>query len=344
MGEERKMESIFDPGISLILFLQSMAAWLVPVMEFFTFLGNEEFFLLIMPAIFWCVSPALGLRVGLLLLTSAGLNSALKLAFVGPRPYWIDLRVDALTTETSFGVPSGHAMNAASVWGGLAVSLRKRWAWPVALFLIFMVGVSRMFMGMHFPHDILLGWLFGGMLVLAYIRLEKPVAKWLQSFNLPLQVGIIFTATLVLIGLGLLARFAQADLTIPQAWYTNAQLAHPDGEAIHPLALASLFNYGGAVFGFSLGLLWLQQAGGFDAGGPWEKRLLRFILGVIGVLLIWRGLGLVLPGGENLAGYFFRYLRYGLIGFWISGLAPQLFLALGLAGRKAAALKLALNQ
>lgn len=44
-----------------------------------------------------------------MLVTSHGLNSALKIALHGPRPYWVDPNVQAWSTEPSFGMPSGHA-------------------------------------------------------------------------------------------------------------------------------------------------------------------------------------------------------------------------------------------
>ena len=78
-----------------------------------------------MPALYWCIDARLGLRVGMILLLSNGLNAVLKLAFHTPRPYWVDARVTGFAAESSFGLPSGHAQSAASVWGLLASSFRK---------------------------------------------------------------------------------------------------------------------------------------------------------------------------------------------------------------------------
>jgi hypothetical protein len=58
---------------------------------------------------------------------------------------------------------------------------------------------------------------------------------------------------------------------------------------------------------------------------------LRYVLGVIGVLVIWRGLDVIFPDGENLVALVFRYLRYGLVGLWVSALGPLVFLRLNLA-------------
>jgi hypothetical protein len=58
----------------------------------------------------------------------------------------------------------------------------------------------------------------------------------------------------------------------------------------------------------------------------------RYLLGVVGVVIFWYVLGRLLPRGETLLAYSLRYLRYALVGLWVSGLAPALFIRLGLAG------------
>lgn len=142
--------------MGIILYLQNLGNWLVPIAEFFTFLGFEEFYLLIMPAIYWCVDSLIGARLAFMLVATTSLNGVLKLAFHSPRPYWVSAEIKALSSETSFGIPSGHAQNAFALWGTWAGSLRKTWAWLMAGFVILMIGLSRLALGMHFPSDVLL--------------------------------------------------------------------------------------------------------------------------------------------------------------------------------------------
>jgi membrane-associated phospholipid phosphatase len=94
-------------------------------MKLFSFLGMEEFFMAILPVLYWCVYRILGLRVAIVLMLSTSINGAVKLAFHGPRPYWISPGVRALSEETSFGTPSNHAQSAVVVWGNLAAYLHK---------------------------------------------------------------------------------------------------------------------------------------------------------------------------------------------------------------------------
>jgi len=147
------MPPFLQPQIDFILFLQTLGAWLKPVMQFLAFLGEENFFIVVMPALYWTIDPGLGTRVGVALLLSAGLNGTLKLAFHAPRPFWVDSRVQAMVVQTDFGIPSGHAMNSASVWGAIAASFRRPWGWVVAVIIIFLVGFSRLYLGVRTFRD-----------------------------------------------------------------------------------------------------------------------------------------------------------------------------------------------
>jgi membrane-associated phospholipid phosphatase len=327
------MESINNFGVDLILFLQGIGSWMDFPMQIFSFMGNEEFFLLIMPAIYWCVSTTIGVRLGLLLLSSATLNSIFKLFLHGPRPYWYSQEVKAMLTETSFGAPSGHSQNAAAVWGGLASAYPKPWLWVAAAIVIFFTGISRLYVGVHFPQDVLTGWLFGLIILLAYIFLEDKVKAWWQGRSITAKLTTAFITSLLLISLGVLAKASLSGWTIPALWLENASAAAPEAEPINPLSLSGIVSNSGALFGLIAGVALLPYFGGFNAGGAYWKRTVRFMIGVIGVLLIWRGLGLILPGGEDLLGFVFRYLRYALVGAWISGFAPLLFTRTGLASR-----------
>ncbi len=120
------MPSWIDWGISIIVWLQGLGEWLLAPMKGFSFLGEELFALLIMPLVMWCLDANLGIRLGLILVTSNTLNEILKIVFGLPRPYWITDRVGAFDSETSFGLPSGHSQNAVAFWGRLAAAWRMR--------------------------------------------------------------------------------------------------------------------------------------------------------------------------------------------------------------------------
>lgn len=176
----------------LIVAWQSSMPWLAGPMQFLTFLGTEEFFLLLLPVLYWSVDVSLGLRVGVILLISAGINSSLKLAFHLPRPYWMDSQIKAFAPETSFGLPSGHAQNAGPVWGTVTSWLKKNWSWAAAVIVILLISLSRIYLGVHFPTDVLGGWIAGGLILWAAVRYSARVADWWGGLGLGAQLVAAF--------------------------------------------------------------------------------------------------------------------------------------------------------
>jgi membrane-associated phospholipid phosphatase len=323
------MKNIWDIGISIILFLQGLGGWLAAPMKLITFLGKVEFYLVLMPALYWCWDMRLGLRTGVLLMLSGGLNDVLKIAFHQPRPFWVDQRVQPLSVETNFGFPSGHAQNGIAVWGLIAHALRRRWAWPVALVLAILISLSRAYLGVHFPHSLLLGWLVGALLLWAFLRWESPVSRWLKERSLGQQVLVAFFASLALLGLSALSLLSLGDWQVPASW-AQAALAST-GEPIDPLTPKYAFTSAGVLFGMGAGAAWLVRAGGFRSDGPAGKRLTRYVLGMVGLLGLWFGLGEVLPHDPSLLALVLRYVTAALAGVWVSAAAPALFLRLNLA-------------
>jgi len=318
------MDTILDLGVRLIVAFQGLGGWLGLPMKIFSFLGTEDFFMFVLPVLYWCVDSRLGIRVAFILMFSTGVNDALKLAFHGPRPYWYNTEVKPFASETSFGVPSGHAQNAFALWGMMAAWLKKWWGWLVAALVIFFIGISRLYLGVHFPHDVLVGWLIGGLLLWLMLRVWDPTAAWLKKISLGGQVLVAFFASLVLILLPL----------IPYLWLklTNWQ---PDPAwasfATDAVTLSGAFTSAGTLFGLGIGLAWLTRQGGFKTSGTWWKLALRFLLGVAGVLVIRYGLKFIFPEGETVLAFLLRYLRYTLIGAWVAGGAPWTFIRLKLA-------------
>jgi len=327
------MESILDLGINIISIFQRLGDWLIQLMSVITFLGSEEFFLLILPALYWCVDTSLGVRVGVILMVNGAINAALKLVFQGPRPSWYSEQVKAYVAETSFGVPSGHTQFATGVWGMIAASLKKWWAWLVAVSLILLIGLSRIFLAAHFPHDVLFGWAVGALVLWLTLRMWDPVVAWLRRCTLSRQIMLAFVFSILLALLSLPGYSCAISAGQPLAeWEANAAHALPVGVQIDPVTLQEALTNAGAFFGLAAGLAWLVHVGGFSTTGPVEKRILRYVVGVVGVVIIRYGLKAIFPEGDYWLPYLLRYVRYALIGLWISAGAPALFLSLKLVG------------
>ncbi len=324
------MESLHILEITWTQFIQNLGGWLLYPMRAFTFLGNEEFYMLIMPLLYWCVDATLGLRVGIMLLASGSLNGTAKLLLRSPRPYWIDKNVIAYISESSFGLPSGHSMNSMSVWGLMAASIKKKLGWVIAGIIIFMVGLSRIYLGVHFTTDVLLGWTLGAILLVLFLRLEKRVGKWVSKQSFGKIVLVAFLISLAIIALNAAIIQANTNWQIPSTWMETAQLTAPEAE-IHPFALSGTITNAAVFFGLACGAAWMHQRGGFSTEGSFLQRSLRFLIGLAGVVALWAGLGQLFPHTDTLLGFSLRYVRYALTGGWISAGAPYIFQKLSLA-------------
>ncbi len=321
------MDAVLAAGVKLILFLQGMGGWMTAPMQGFTFLGSEEFYLIVAPVFLWCIDYQLGLRVGLFCMFSSSANLFFKMAFHGPRPYWIDARVQAMSSEYSFGIPSNHSQSAVIVWGSLARWAKRAWFWVVAVAVMFLIGLSRLYLGVHFPSDVIAGWLIGIALLILFILLESPIKRWLAGRANWQKLAAAFALSMALVLLCVLARMSLSAWVVPESWYQLAAAALKGDSNINGFTLADIMKQSGAFFGLAAGAILF---GSFSAEGPVEKRLLRFAVGLIGVLILWRGLGLVFPRNEDIISYLLYYLRYTLIGVWLTGGAPYLFGKFGL--------------
>jgi membrane-associated phospholipid phosphatase len=304
--------------------LQSLGQWLVTPMLAITALGYEEFFVLLLPIIYWCFDQMVGLRVGMMLLISNGVNTFFKFLFRSPRPYWISDSVSAYSHETSFGLPSGHAQIAASIWGWLAVEVKKRWFTIVMAILILLIGVSRLYLGVHFLGDVLLGWLLGGLLVWAFAAWQQRLGSWLEVQSFGIKIGLVLASTLVMVLLILGARWVTGPWMMDPDWATRA------GE-VDPYSLDGAFTLGGTWLGMLGGFVVLtDKKGHFLAGEGGWRRLVRLLVGLLGIFILYFGLGQVFPRGADFIGYSLRFIRYTLIGMWVSWLGPVLFERVGI--------------
>ncbi|HQP09101.1 MAG TPA: phosphatase PAP2 family protein [Anaerolineaceae bacterium] len=327
------MDTGYAIEVAVNLFLQSLGDWSYGIMKTISYLGQEEFFLVLMPFLYWCVDASLGLRIGLMLLLSTGINGFFKVLFAGPRPYWFEGSVEGVTGESSFGIPSGHAQIAASVWGYMAALFKKRAFTITAIVIIFLIGLSRLFLGVHFLRDVLIGWLIGALLVLLFVKLEPAFIKLVKKWSYPQKLAGILLGCALLMIIFLIPYWLRENYLLPQDWITNALADVPDVSP-QPLSKDGVFTVIGTVLGMLLGYTWFtHKYGNFDTKGKFGVILLRFALGLAGVLLIWFGLGQVFPRSEDLVSYALRLFRYTLIGLWVSAIAPVIFILLRLANK-----------
>lgn len=101
------------------------------------------------------------------------LNSALKQVFQAERP---DVMAH-LDNTLSYSFPSGHASGNMVFFGALAMLAGSRSAWAAAIPVIAMIGISRVWLGVHWPSDVVCGWIEGVAILLISQRWQPTVRR-----------------------------------------------------------------------------------------------------------------------------------------------------------------------
>ncbi len=292
-------------------FLQFVEAWRTPFLDQFflivTRFGEELVLLPLICLIYWCFNKRLAIYLGINFFVALLANHLLKITFAIQRP-WVrnpDLRPvpKAMGSATGFSFPSGHTAGAVSVYGSAALWASKiRWLKGLLWTLILLVMISRIYLGVHTPLDVLVSFLVGLCLLaltrLIFVFLErKPDQDWkiVLGFLLAILLGLVYT------------------LLKPYPAMTS--------EALKADGMKSFGAAGGAVVGW----LWERRKIHFTEIQKGVQLFFVFLAGLAGVFAIRIGLKtLFLTSFGLLAG---NFLRYFLIGIWIIGIYPFLFMA-----------------
>jgi hypothetical protein len=212
----------------------------------------------------------------------------------------------------------------------MAAGVNKRWVWVLAFVIAFFVGFSRLYLGVHFVHDVIAGWLIGFVILFAFLRFWDPVAGWLKAKTLPQQIIVAFVISLIMIAIGVLSTARLHGYIFPVEWRDNALRAGP---LPAPVSIEGIITSAGSLFGLAAGAAWIASQGGYQASGPLGKRAFRYVIGLIGIMILWFGLGEIFPRGDTFIPLILRYIRYSLVGLWVMAGAPWLFFHFKLADR-----------
>ena len=164
--------SVFDQSVTAAVhsIYDLCGAWMTPFMEFISILGKGGIFLIFLSLVLLFIRPtrrfgtamAIGLAIG-----AIAVNVWLKVVIARPRPYadvngfyyplWVLL---GSHVESDFSFPSGHTNAAFATMIPVFVLGRKNWSW-LALFFGILMGISRIYLVVHYPSDVLGGMITG---------------------------------------------------------------------------------------------------------------------------------------------------------------------------------------
>lgn len=320
--------------IIINVWLQGLGKWLIFPMQVISFLGTQYFLILLIAWIYWCMDNRIGIRLGIALVLGNSINTALKWIFHAPRPYWVDSSVKALSTESSFGMPSGHAMMSTIFYGHIALWIQKRSATIICIVIILLIGISRIYLGVHYVSDVIAGSLFGISFLFIYPLLEKVFGNWIKRKILGQQITFYFFSSILIIFFFSIIQFSLRTWQIPENWLQNIKNVGLES-SIDPIRAIEIYMLAGLWFGMLSGYAWMIKNCGFQIQGSMDLKLLRFLIGIVGIGLLMSLFGLI---GKQVANTTLKsiiiYLQYFSVSFWITACAPMVFVRIGLGVKK----------
>jgi membrane-associated phospholipid phosphatase len=244
-------------SISIIQYIQSFQS---PALDLFfqgvTFLGEETFILLFFTILYWSVDKRMAQFVGLSFFISLLVNTGVKEILHLPRPIGLEgIRSLRIHTATGYSFPSGHTQAVASLASSIAVYIKKRLITILSILIITLVGLSRLYLGVHWPIDVLGGVIFALSITLISYYLFK------KNTYMPLIVISLL--------LGLIPLFWLADPSYSKAF--------------------------GILIGYGYGIHIEKTYIGFETKTSFIKNILRIIIGLTGLLLIKAGIKPLFP-------------------------------------------------
>lgn len=277
--------------------------------QLITWFGEDVLFLVLALVLLWCIDKYKAYYVLICGFVASLAGQALKLAFKVDRPWVKDPHFQpvgsAKEAANDFSFPSGHTIIVTSTWGATALSFCGKLLRIAAPVLIFLVGLSRMYLGVHTPWDVLAGWGVG----IAAILLLRPLMKRAASdcrVMWAVIAGLVAFAAANLIAVCLTPKESIGDLS------------RLDG------AMKNAWTFLGLAVGLIV-IYWMDsRVTHFETNAVWWAQILKVTVG-LAILLTVKSLLkeplYALTGGHHLA----DGIRYGLIAIIGGGLWPMTF-------------------
>ncbi|HBI92906.1 MAG TPA: hypothetical protein DDY58_11090 [Terrisporobacter glycolicus] len=296
--------------LDILMYLQSIRNELLTgIFTFFTICTEVPVITVLTGVIYWCINKKAGQRTLFALCGSLNINAGVKNYVKMQRPIGTDgLQSLRIETATGYSFPSGHTQTSTTFWTSMMYLFRKSWIYIIGILMIIGAGISRLYLGVHWPMDVIVAWGFGIVLSIIFIKLFDYIDDSKNYYILVVLI-LIFGVCTYFIG----------------------------GE--------DLYKMFGLYTGFALGYMVEDTFINFStenetrrknifAKNPSKKeglgkKILRFVVGIISLLAVYLFLNyvqdtLIVNKTEEIINII-KYLKYTIVVFWGVAGAPALF-------------------
>ena len=283
----------------------------VPVLNEFmllvTRLGEETAFLVAALILFWCVDKRKGYYIMAVGFIGTMANQFLKLLCRIPRPWVLDesftILEQARSAAAGYSFPSGHSQTAVGTFGGIAYITKNRWVRGLCIAAAVLVPLSRMYVGVHTPYDVLVGAGMALILVFAF----KPVVLDMGEKAMDILIaGMLAMAAALLLYVRLFSFPADVDEQNLLSGLKNA------------------YTMLGCIAGIAVVYPCERRFVNFETKAVWWAQILKAVGGLALVLAVKEGLRTpleMLYAGKMMA----RAVRYFLVVLTAGLLWPATF-------------------
>ncbi len=295
--------------LNILMYLQSIRNELLTgIFTFFTICTEVPVITVLTGILYWCINKKAGQRTLFALCGSLNINAGVKNFVKMARPIGTkgleSLRIE---TATGYSFPSGHTQTATTFWTSIMYLFRKVWIYIVGILMILGAGISRLYLGVHWPMDVIVGWGFGIVLSILFIKLFDYID---DTKNYYILVGLMLI-------FGVCTYFnGGEDLYKMFGLYTGFALGY--------MVEDTYINF--STENESRKNIFAKKSSGNEDLG---KKILRFIVGIISLLVVYILLNymedsLIVNKTEEIINII-KYLKYTFVVFWGIAGAPALF-------------------
>ena len=294
--------------MSFLYFLEGIRN---PVLDFIfsavTLCGEETVFMAIGLIVFWCFSKSQGYYLLCTGFIGTVVNQFLKIVCRVPRPWVKDpnftIVESAREAATGYSFPSGHTQTSVGLFGGIARANKNIALRIASIALCVLVPLSRMYLGVHTPLDVIVS------IAVALVLIFVGYPLFIKAIDSPkMMYAILFSLTAIM----------AAYLAFIMCYHFPEEVYHVDN--VHNLISARKngFTLMGCALGFlavyTVDLKWTK----FDTKAVWWVQIIK-IVGGLGLVLAAKELlkiplNLIMPMAENTWARLIRYFMIAIVG------------------------------